>query len=191
MGKINAWCDIFSYRINLAWIWVQKNKITDLLKYGPHLLAPTGSDLKKYGELNTILAGYHYDLSFLTIHGKSRFPGLFIWLRDGTKVLVKVPDGCLLLQAGKQLEWLTGGYIIAGFHEVIVSSETIEVIKKRKEEGKILWRVSSTLFSHVSSDEYLYPLSGLETDENLKLYPKTLAGDQVTEELKLIKLSNE
>jgi len=89
------------------------------------------------------------------------------------------------------LEWLTGGYIIAGFHEVIVSSETIEVIKKRKEEGKILWRVSSTLFSHVSSDEYLYPLSGLETDENLKLYPKTLAGDQVTEELKLIKLSNE
>jgi len=110
----------------------KKNKITDLLKYGPHLLAPTGSDLKKYGELNTILAGYHYDLSFLTIHGKSRFPGLFIWLRDGTKVLVKVPDGCLLLQAGKQLEWLTGGYIIAGFHEVIVSSETIEVIKKKE-----------------------------------------------------------
>lgn len=29
---------------------------------------------------------YHYDLNFMTIHGKSRFPGLYIWLRDGKKV---------------------------------------------------------------------------------------------------------
>jgi hypothetical protein len=43
-------------------------------------------------------------LNFLTIHGKSRFPGLFIWLRDGSRVPVVVPDGCLLLQArGKAL----------------------------------------------------------------------------------------
>lgn len=32
---------------------------------------------------------------------------------------VKIPDGCLFLQAGKMLEHLTGGYIMAGFHEVI------------------------------------------------------------------------
>lgn len=70
---------------------------------GPHLLAPTGSDLSKYGNLNSVFAGYHYDLNFLTIHGRSRFPGLFIWLRDGRKVPVKVPEGCLLLQAGKQV----------------------------------------------------------------------------------------
>ena len=25
------------------------------------------------------MAGYHYDLNFLTIHGKSNFPGLNIW----------------------------------------------------------------------------------------------------------------
>lgn len=50
-----------------------------------------------------MFAGYHYDLNFLTIHGRSRFPGLFIWLRDGRKVPVKVPAGCLLLQAGKQV----------------------------------------------------------------------------------------
>lgn len=70
---------------------------------GPHLLAPTGSDLSKYGQLNNVFAGYHYDLNFLTIHGRSRFPGLFIWLKDGRKVPVKVPEGCLLLQAGKQV----------------------------------------------------------------------------------------
>lgn len=28
-------------------------------------------------------------------------------------------DGCLILQAGKQMEWLTGGHVQAGMHEVI------------------------------------------------------------------------
>ncbi len=63
-------------------------------------------------------AGYHYDLNFLTIHGKSRFPGLFVWLRNGRRVAVKIPAGCLFIQAGKQLEWLTSGFVKAGMHEV-------------------------------------------------------------------------
>jgi isopenicillin N synthase-like dioxygenase len=66
------------------------------------------SDLARYGEKGTILAGFHYDLNFLTIHGKSRFPGLLIWTRNGEKMAVSVPDGCLLVQAGKQFELLTG-----------------------------------------------------------------------------------
>ena len=70
---------------------------------GPHLLAPTGSDLSRHGRLGTVLAGYHYDFNFLTIHGQSRFPGLAIWTRDGIKIPVTVPNGCLLLQAGKQV----------------------------------------------------------------------------------------
>lgn len=51
-----------------------------------------------------VFAGYHYDLNFLTIHGRSRFPGLNIWLRTGEKVEVKVPVGCLLIQSGKQVK---------------------------------------------------------------------------------------
>ena len=74
---------------------------------GPHLLAPTGSDLGRHGEEGTVFAGYHYDINFLTIHYKSKFPGLSIWLRNGEKVEVKVPDGCLLIQAGKQVTKLT------------------------------------------------------------------------------------
>lgn len=58
-----------------------------MMLHAPHLLAPTGSDLNKY-KLGTIFAGYHYDLNFITIHGKSRFPGLFAWLRDGTRFRV-------------------------------------------------------------------------------------------------------
>ena len=38
---------------------IPKNSFTDLLKGGPHLLAPTGSDLEKYKK-GTIFAGLHY-----------------------------------------------------------------------------------------------------------------------------------
>ncbi|KAI4333167.1 hypothetical protein L6164_018006 [Bauhinia variegata] len=114
---------------------------------GPHLLAPTGSDLQKYGQEGTVFAGYHYDLNFLTIHGRSRFPGLNIWLRNGQKVEVKVPVGFFLIQTGKEIEWLTGGDCIAGMHEVVCTNRTIDAIKLAQEQGRSLWRVSSTLFA--------------------------------------------
>jgi len=104
------------------------------------------------------------DFNFLTIHGKSRFPGLFVWLKNGTKIPVAVPDGCLLLQAGKQLEYLTGGYIKAGFHEVIYSEKTKLAVEKAKAEGRILWRISSTLFSHIRKDVVLEPLGDHATE---------------------------
>jgi hypothetical protein len=70
-------------------------------------------------------------LNFLTIHGQSRYPGcklpspslpsargdiadnlVHIWARNnGKKIAVKIPPGCLLVQAGKQIEWMTGGLI--------------------------------------------------------------------------------
>jgi len=37
-------------------------------------------------------------------------------LRSGKKYSVKVPDGCLLIQAGKQIEHITGGYVQAGLN---------------------------------------------------------------------------
>lgn len=77
-----------------------------------------GTDLQNYGALGSCYAGYHYDLNFLTIHGKSRFPGLAVWLQDGRRLPVSIPSGCLLIQAGKQIEWLTNGHIRAGMHEV-------------------------------------------------------------------------
>ena len=65
--------------------------------------------MSRYGK-GTIFAGIHYDISFMTIHGKSKFPGLYIWLRNGQKLRVVVPDGYLLVQAGRELEYLTGNY---------------------------------------------------------------------------------
>ncbi|CAK7266523.1 hypothetical protein SEPCBS119000_002071 [Sporothrix epigloea] len=134
-------------------------------RYGPHLLAPTASDLDKYGDLDTILAGFHTDLNFLTIHGRSRFPGLHIWARNtGRRIAVAIPPGRhLLVQAGKQLEHLTGGLIKAGFHEVVVNNQTRAVVAAHKAAApdRPVIRISSTFFWHLASDVDLAPLPAL------------------------------
>lgn len=86
-------------------------QVTQTLQLIPNQNPIIGSDLSRYGK-NTIFAGIHYDISFMTIHGKSKFPGLYIWLRNGQKLRVVVPDGYLLVQAGRELEYLTGNLII-------------------------------------------------------------------------------
>ncbi|KAL9251413.1 hypothetical protein AKJ16_DCAP12598 [Drosera capensis] len=165
-----------------------KDAFTSLMKQGPHLLAPTGSDLKCHGKEGTVFAGYHYDLNFLTIHGRSRFPGLNIWLRNGQKVPVKVPPGCLLIQAGKQIEWLTGGDCLAGMHEVVVTKRTLEAIKVASENNRSLWRVSSTLFGHIASDAILKPLGDFAKSPTATKYPPIYAGEYVEKELAVINL---
>ena len=161
---------------------------TKKLMFGPHLLAPTGSDLNKYGEPGSVLAGLHYDLNFLTIHGKSRFPGLNVWTRENKKTSVSIPDGCLLVQAGKQIEYLTGGHVLAGFHEVIVNEATKAVIDRKKQNQESLWRISSTCFGHVQSDQVLEPLAPFDTQEAKEKYPAIKTGHQVQKELEAINL---
>ncbi|KAG6420224.1 hypothetical protein SASPL_116744 [Salvia splendens] len=167
---------------------LQKDAFTSLMNQGPHLLAPTGSNLKRHGQMGTVFAGYHYDLNFLTIHGRSRFPGLNIWLRNGQKMEVKVPLGCLLIQTGKQIEWLTAGECIAGMHEVAVTDRTIEAMKVASDENRSLWRVSSTLFGHIASDAILKPLGHFAESPLASKYPPMCAGEFVELELAVINL---
>lgn len=167
---------------------LSKNAFTSLMKQGPHLLAPTGSDLQLHGHVGTVFAGYHYDLNFLTIHGRSRFPGLNIWLRSGQKMEVKVPVGCLLIQTGKQLERLTGGECLAGMHEVVVTKRTLEAIEMACQQNRSLWRVSSTLFAHIASDATLEPLGHFVEAPSASKYPPIYAGDFVEQELAVINL---
>lgn len=164
------------------------DSFTSLMKNGPHLLAPTGSDLSRYREEGTIFAGFHYDFNFLTIHGRSRFPGLFIWLRDGRKMAVKVPEGCLLVQAGKEMEWLTGGECEAGMHEVVVTDKTLEAVERAERERRSLWRVSSTLFAHIASEEILRPLGNFANSFLAENYPPVEAGAFAEAELSAIDL---
>ncbi|ERN11686.1 uncharacterized protein LOC18439887 isoform X1 [Amborella trichopoda] len=165
-----------------------KDAFTSLMIRGPHLLAPTGSDLGRYGDEGMVFAGYHYDLNFLTIHGRSRFPGLNIWLRNGRKVEVKVPVGCLIFQAGKELEWLTAGECTAGMHEVVVTKQTIAAIESARLKNQSLWRVSSTLFAHIASDAMLKPLGHFAELPSSSKYPAMCAGEFVELELSAINL---
>ncbi|KAI1407662.1 Clavaminate synthase-like protein [Hypoxylon sp. FL1857] len=144
---------------------------TEAGRYGPHLLAPTASDLQKYGSKDTILAGFHTDLNFLTIHGRSRYPGLHIWARNtGRRIAVSIPrpkpgqsGSYLLVQAGKQLEHLTGGLVKAGYHEVVINDATLKTVAARKRDfpDRPLVRISSTFFWHLSSDYDLAPIPTL------------------------------
>ncbi|OWZ67670.1 hypothetical protein AYX14_01473 [Cryptococcus neoformans] len=175
---------------------LEERAFLDAGRYGSHLLAPTATDLEKYGELNTIYAGFHTDLNFLTIHGQSRYPGLHIWARNtGRKIPVKIPPGCLLVQAGKQIEWLTGGLIKAGYHEVVCTEATLETLRIRKSEfpGRPSIRISSTFFWHLSPDYELSPIPSLRREAEKRFgkqedYGTMLVGDQVRRELGLIAL---
>ena len=190
---------------------VEKDSFVSKMHHAPHLLAPTGSNLTHLADqaeededahaqqprlpgqpiqLNTVLAGFHYDLNFLTVHGKSRFPGLRVWTRDGHVTSPKIPPGYLFMQAGKQFEYLTGGYVLAGFHEVVAHKQCAKMARLAKEQGKSTWRVSSTCFSHIASDEVLEPIPGsrFDTEESRRAFPPVLTGDQVQAELIAISL---
>lgn len=155
--------------------------------------------MDEHSKAGTIFAGYHNDLNYLTIHGKSNYPGLRIWLRDGSRRTVSVPDGCLLLQAGQQMEYLTGGYVKAGMHEVVVTQKTVDILKSKeeaaeKEGGKMspedYWRISTTMFGTVCHDATLEPLGRFAELETAKDYPPILGGDQVAKALKEIGLDD-
>lgn len=167
-----------------------RNVIQEKLQFGPHLLAPTGADMELFANgVGATIAGYHYDLNVLTIHGGSRYPGLFVWTRTGRRIPVVVPEGYLLIQSGVQLEYLTAGEILRGMHEVVVSEETRAAAQKIKEMGGSMWRVSSTLFAHIRSDASLKPLGHFAHIPAAKDYGDMKAGEQVAQELRELELA--
>lgn len=111
---------------------------------------------------------------------------------------MRIPPGGnhLLVQAGKQLEHMTGGLVKAGYHEVVVNDATVATVEKRKEEfpDRPLVRISSTFFWHLSSDFDLKPVPelvekarelraerfNLGRDEGEEVqYPEMKVGEQV------------
>ena len=113
-----------------------------------------------------------------------------------------MPEGCLLLQSGIMFEHLTGGYIEAGFHEVVYDSNVKAKVAANIAENEAsqskkhsLWRISSTLFGHLRYDVDLTPmpeLSHLHNKVNIdagKYKPGLTAHDKLMEELEAISLA--
>lgn len=81
---------------------LERNFLSNTIVNGAFMLSPTAVDLQTT-KVGDVLAAFHRDFDLLTIHGKARYSGLFAWLNTGEKFMVRVPEGHLLLQAGKQL----------------------------------------------------------------------------------------
>ena len=64
-------------------------------------------------------------------------------------------------------------------------------MQRQKERNRPLWRISSTLFSHIASDQVLTPLAHFADLKTASDYPDMLAGVQVEEELKFISLKSD
>ena len=145
---------------------INKDSFTKRMEGGAHLLAPTGSDLEK-NDVGAVFSGFNSDISMMTVHGKGRYPGLHVWTRNWKKRVVKIPEGCLLVQAGMTFEHITGGYIPASFHETIYTEATQLAVQRKHLENswhgrkQKLWNVSSTMLNHFRNDVSVAPMSQL------------------------------
>ncbi|GAA5929507.1 hypothetical protein JCM1841_005955 [Sporobolomyces salmonicolor] len=170
---------------------LERDELRRAGQYGSHLLAPTATDLAKYGRVGEIFAGFHTGSPFALRFSprdspadrclaRSEFPhyprpitlsGLHVWARNsGKRISVKLPPGHLLVQAGKQLEHLTGGLILAGYHEVVCTPATLASLSARQSStspsaSRPPIRISSTFFWHLSNDYVLRPREFLEKVE--------------------------
>ncbi len=170
----------------IGWGSEDPQLFTRMLDLGPHLLAPTGSDLIKHGTPKEVLAGFHNDTGCLTVHGRATHPGLRAWTRDLSVFDVKVPEGCVLAQAGRQFEWLTGGRALRGFHEVVVADqkELLDEIADAKRVGRPLFRTATPMFLHVQSDKTVEPIGPFATEQARATYEPFGSGARLMEALK-------
>ncbi len=72
--------------------------------------------------------------------------------------------------------------------QVVCTDATLAAAERARAAGCPLWRVSSTVFAHVASDEVLTPLGAFAGGAGAAAYPPTPAGLQVQRELEAIQL---
>ena len=61
---------------------IEPKHFIEKMSNGGFMLSPTAVNLEKVKQ-GDVLVGFHRDFGMLTIHGKSRFPGLYSWLNTG------------------------------------------------------------------------------------------------------------
>lgn len=72
--------------------------------------------------------------------------------------------------------------------QVVCSADTLLALDRARAQGASAWRVSSTVFGHIASDQVLSPLGHFATAEATQEYPAVDAGKFVQQELEAIKL---
>lgn len=73
--------------------------------------------------------------------------------------------------------------------QVVCTRETQAAVAAARQLGRPLWRVSSTVFVHIASDQVLTPLGHFASLQGAKeTYFPVKAGKQVEQELAVIRL---
>ncbi|MEX1063798.1 MAG: 2-oxoglutarate and iron-dependent oxygenase domain-containing protein [Candidatus Paceibacterota bacterium] len=88
----------------------------------------------------------HTDINLITVLPASTKPGLWIRRRDKVWIPGTAPEGCVIVQVGDVLQYLTGGELLSAWHEV-------RPPKSPTTEG----RFSAALFIHARPDVMLEP----------------------------------
>ena len=78
---------------------------------------------------------------------------------------------------------MTGGYLKAGFHQVIHDRKVEAQVKDNLRNGKSNWRVSCALFSYVQGNLRLKPFPQFNKIGVNKLYPSMSADEYLKQEL--------
>ncbi|MBP9763107.1 hypothetical protein KBD34_05880 [Patescibacteria group bacterium] len=163
-------------------------------KGGAHYVAPTGTKMNKF-RVGKVVVRLHSDMGLLTGHEKSiaffsksgkkaSCGGLIVWTKNGRKIRVVMPEGCRLFQAGMQLEYVTGGKIVAGMHQVVIPPEAQALIDEAVLNGEDVWRITATLFPHYLGDKRITVLKPFRVKG--RKYPTIFAGELDEATLKAI-----
>jgi hypothetical protein len=98
------------------------------------------------------------DLNFLTIHGRSRYPGLHVWARNsGKRISPKLPRGHLLVQAGKQLECVCLSLFSSSITYTDAASYQASYWRPHPRRFVVLFPLSSLL---LRDEAHLFPFAG-------------------------------
>ncbi|CAJ2662912.1 uncharacterized protein LOC123882951 [Trifolium pratense] len=112
-------------------------------------LVSTGMNLEGEKE-GKILEIPHWDYNLLSVQEGHKYVGLNLWSKKDQKVEINIHAGHLAIIAGKQLEQLLGGKIIAPKHESVLSKNIMKELEKHKDKEHrniSSWRITSTLFT--------------------------------------------
>ena len=132
------------YEMTALALGLDRKAFTKISSGNERYLIPGGSNIGRE-RVGTVFTAYHYDFNLTSIQGRTRYPGLYAWTRDGSRVAVNPPEGCLMIRTGRQFEWLTGGRVWNGFHEVVCTDEAKELARDMR--GPKSWRVAMSYFA--------------------------------------------
>jgi len=125
---------------------------------------------------NIVWGCMHTDINLVTVLPASTKPGLWIRRRDGVWIPGNTPEaeGCIFVQVGDMLDYLTGGRFMSAAHEV-----------RAPEAPTTEGRLSAALFIHARPNAVFDP--DLSTADKV-FYPRTTAYELLEERLKAIQL---